>query len=147
MVHNAIKKAYEQFTIRGWDKIYLALDIHGTVADPDYKSSSSELYEMAVEPLQVISSLPEVVIILFSCCYKEHYPDYFKLFADNGIKIHYFNENPEVPNTATGCFDRKFYYNAIVEDKAGFEPWMWPSVRDAFLNYRQFIKRIKLLYP
>ena len=147
MIHNAIRKAYEQFESRKWDSIYFALDIHGTVADSDYHNVSSALYDTCIEPLQVISHLPEVKIILFSCCYEANYPAYFDLFAKNEIKITYFNENPDVQNTTTGCFDRKFYYNLIAEDKGGFDPWLWPSVRDAFLNARQFNKRIKELYP
>jgi hypothetical protein len=146
MIHNAIKNAYEQFNLRGWDKIYFALDIHGTVADSDYKTSSRELYRTAVEPLQVISNLPEVDIILFSCCYPADYDKYYELFDRNGILIKDFNKNSEVHNTKTGCFDSKFYFNIVADDKAGFEPWMWPSVRDAFLNYRQFNKRILELY-
>ncbi len=146
MIHNSIKKAYEQFEAREWNKIYIALDIHGTVADSDYHNTSKELYKTCIEPLQIISKLPEVTIILFSCAYEKDYGSYFELFNKNGIDVRYFNNNPEVDNTPTGCFDRKFYYNIIFEDKAGFEPWMWPSVRDAFLNYRQFNKRIKELY-
>jgi hypothetical protein len=146
MIHNAIKKAYEQFESRSWDKIYIALDIHGTVADADYTNNSECLYESCIQPLQAISKLPEVCVILFSCCHPESYESYFELFNHHGIDVRYFNDNPEVENTKTGCFDRKFYYNIIFEDKAGFEPWMWPSVRDAFLNYRQFNKRISELY-
>lgn len=141
MIHNAIRKAYEQLELRNWDKIYVALDIHGTVADSDYHSVSSELYRTAIEPLREISGLPEVSIILFSCCYETDYEHYVQLFAKNGIRIDGFNKNSAVPNTKTGCFDSKFYFNILIDDKAGFDPWMWPSVRDAFLNARQFNKR------
>lgn len=148
MSFESIRSAYEQFEQKSFDKMYLALDIHGTVADSDYLHVSHSLYPVAIKPLQVISHLPEVVIILFSCCYPESYHEYLDLFAENGIKISYFNENPEVPNTQTGCFDSKFYYNLIFEDKSvpGFDPSTWPSVCDAFLTYRQFNKRVLSLY-
>lgn len=142
MLHNAIRKAYEQFDSRKYEKIYFAVDIHGTVADPDYKNVSSALYATAIEPLQVISHLPEVSIILFSCCHPHDYKKYIDLFESQGIKISYFNCNPEVKNTETGCFDSKFYYSVIAEDKAGFDPYLWPSIRDAFLTARQFNKQI-----
>ena len=145
MIHNAIRKAYEQLELRNWDKIYIALDIHGTVADSDYHSVSTELYRTAIQPLREISRLPEVSIILFSCCYEENYEHYVKLLAENGIKIDGFNKNAAVQNTKTGCFDSKFYFNILIDDKAGFDPWMWPSVRDAFLNARQFNKRVAQL--
>jgi putative transposase len=38
------------------------------------------------------------------------------------------------------------HYNLIAEDKAGFRPWHWPSVRDTFMLARQFNKRVIDLY-
>lgn len=45
-----------------------------------------------------------------------------------GISVHYANENPEVGNTATGNFDRKFYFSVVVDDKAGFDPSEWEDI-------------------
>lgn len=146
MITDSIEKAYADFESRKWDKIYIALDIHGTVADSDYKKPSSRLYDIAIEPLQIISNLPEVCIILFSCCHPEHYRSYFDLFKIYDINVKYFNCNPEVANTETGCFDRKFYYNLIFEDKGGFSPNEWPLVQEAFLRCRKTNKRIKEIY-
>ena len=87
MIHNAIQKAYDRFNTCEWNRIYIALDIHGTVANPDYTDVSTKLYNNAVEPLQVISNLPEVSIILFSCCYPTDYAKYYSLkeFRYNNI--------------------------------------------------------------
>lgn len=146
MIHNAVQKAYDRFNTCEWNRIYIALDIHGTVANPDYTDVSTKLYNNAVEPLQVISNLPEVSIILFSCCYPTDYAKYYSLFEKHNILIQDFNKNTEVHNTETGCFDNKFYFNLMIDDKAGFEPWMWPSVRDAFVNAREFNPRVQKLY-
>ena len=146
MIHNAIRNAYAKFDTRNYDYLYLALDIHGTCADSDYHNVSSSLYNVAIKPLQVISHLPEVKIILFSCCHPHDFESYFKLFQQNDIKISYFNSNPEIPNTKMGCFDLKFYYDVIFEDKGGFDPSMFPSVADAFLVHRQFNKRVLQKY-
>lgn len=146
MLQDAIIDAYRQFEERSWNKIYFAVDIHGTIANSDYTDVSSALFDVAREPLREISMLPEVSIILFSCCYPRDYGKYIKLLADNDVIVSYFNENPEVANTATGCFDSKFYYNLIAEDKAGFRPWHWPSVRDTFMLARQFNKRVAELH-
>lgn len=145
MIHNAILEAYRSFEEHSWNKIYVALDIHGTVAMADYKSASTCLYDACVPALQEISSYAEVSIILFSCCHPPDFPKYFKLFRDNNIQVDFFNCNPEVPNTETGCFDSKFYYNVIFEDKAGFRPYMWPQVLTTFRQARQFNKRIQEL--
>lgn len=149
MSFDSIKHAYEQFALKSFDRMYLALDIHGTVADSDYLHVSHSLYSVAIQPLPVISHLPEVCIILYSCCHPEDYASYFKLFQEHNICVKYFNENPEVTNTQTGCFDVKFYYNLIFEDKGvpGFEPSLWPGVCDAFLTYRQFNPRVRQLFP
>ena len=33
-----------------------------------------------------------------------------------------FNFNPTIENTQTGCFDDKFYFSILLDDKAGFDP-------------------------
>ena len=46
----------------------------------------------------------------------------FEFLKDNGIVFDYLTENPEVPNTENGNFTDKFYYNFLLDDKAGFYP-------------------------
>jgi hypothetical protein len=145
VIHNAILEAYRCFEEHSWNKIYVALDIHGTVAQSDYKTVRTQLYDTCVPALREISSYKEVSIILFSCCHPHDYLSYMDLFRKNAIAVSYFNTNPEVPNTETGCFDSKFYYNVIFEDKAGFRPYMWPQVLTTFRQARQFNKRIQEL--
>ena len=45
------------------------------------------------------------------------------------------NENPEVPNASYGCYDQKFYFNFLAEDKAGFMPSEWRDVSDIMDEY------------
>lgn len=147
MIHNAIIEAYRCFEANNWDKIYLAVDIHGTVAPPDFRNHPFQLYDVVLAPLREISMYPEVCIILFSCCHPPEYPKYMQLFRQDEIVVSYFNENPEVANTETGCFNKgKFYYNVIFEDKAGFRPYMWPAVLTTFRQARQYNKRVQELY-
>lgn len=149
MPHSSVRNAYLKFERRQYNYLYLALDIHGTCADSDYHNVSRSLYPVAAEALRKISALPEVKIILYSCCHPSDYLKYKELFDLNGIRTCYFNENPEIENTPTGCFTSKFYYDLIFEDKGvpAFDPSMWPNVADAFYLYRQFNKRILELYP
>ena len=147
MIEDAIERAYKTLDERNWDKIFVGLDLHGTVMDSNYKDANGSLLKVALEPLQKISNLPEVSIILFSCCYEKDYETYLKLFHDNGINVDYFNENPAVENTRAGCFDKKFYYSILLDDKAGFNPDKdWNVVRKSFLFYRCFSKRVSELY-
>jgi hypothetical protein len=39
----------------------------------------------------------------------------------HGIVIDYVNENPECVDTKLATFTDKFYFNVILDDKAGFE--------------------------
>lgn len=146
MILNAIQRAYAQLEQRRYDYIYIALDIHGTCADSDYHNTVSQsLYPAAVDALRVISNLPEVKIILYSCCHPDSYEPYMKIFADHGIKVAYFNSNPEIENTKTGCFDSKFYFSLMFDDKAGFDPIEWPHVRDAFILHRYHNKQVRAI--
>lgn len=142
MLKNSIKRAYETLDSRNWDKIYIALDLHDTVMESNYKDAHGGLLEIAIEPLRVISNLPEVSIILYSCCHEKDYNTYIELLRKNGIKVDYFNTNPEIKNTVTGCFDRKFYYSILIDDKAGFDPAEWPLVKEWFLLSRNNSRRI-----
>ena len=49
-------------------------------------------------------------------------------FGESYMVFDYFNENPEVKNTATGDFSMKIYFNVMIDDKAGFEKSDWENV-------------------
>jgi hypothetical protein len=44
-----------------------------------------------------------------------------EFFDSHDIYFDYGNQNPEVWNTKTGCFDQKFYFSVLLDDKAGFD--------------------------
>ncbi len=71
--------------------------------------------------LQRLSKRKDVTLILYTCSHPHEIVEYLKFFEDNEIHFKYVNENLDCPNTAFGCFDKKFYYNIMLEDKAGFD--------------------------
>lgn len=129
-----IKRAHETAVSRGWDKMYWAIDLHDTVCAADYKKSGSmgPLYPGAQECLHYLSERPDIVLILFTCSYQHELNEpvgVLDRLSAIGIKIDYVNENPEVPDTKLGDFSKKFYFNVLLEDKAGFEGSKdWPAV-------------------
>lgn len=132
----AIKRAFEYAKQKSHDKIYLAIDLHGVCFNSNYAQGGYTWCNNQVVPaLQAISNRADTVIILFSSCHPEEQKTIIGFFAENNIRVHYFNENPECANTKSGCFDQKFYYSIIVEDKAGFDPDEWPMVAESFSNY------------
>jgi hypothetical protein len=120
---------------RNWDKTYFAFDIHGTILKPNYTygNTPDEFYPMAKETLQLISTLSDVCMILYTCSHPHEIEEYIELFKANNINFQFVNENPEVPTDPNGygCYDKKPYMNVLFEDKAGFDPKIeWQEVYD-----------------
>ena len=138
MINKAIDKAFCIAESRGWDKIYVAVDIHDTIVASNYSktSISTTFYPMAKKVLQYLSRRKDVVLILYTCSHPEESVLYSKFFESNDIHFDYINCNPEVENHGYGCYDKKIYFNVLIEDKAGFDANVdWEVVFDAFQEY------------
>jgi hypothetical protein len=123
MINRAIIQAYEIMKIRNWDTIYWAIDLHGVCFPSTYTSGKYQFVNSdCIKALQLISSRPESKIILWSSCFPSEQPAILEFFKQHNISVHSFNSNTEVQNTQAGCFDTKFYFNILVDDKAGFNP-------------------------
>ena len=123
MIQKAIVKAYKQLQERSWDKIYWAIDLHDTCIKSNYKSGEYEwVNEDVVECLKYIQSLKESKIIIWSSAYPSEMHSVSEFFDESGIIPNFFNQNPYVKNTETGCFNDKFYFSILIDDKAGFDP-------------------------
>lgn len=134
MITRAIRRAYDVARVRNWDKVYWAIDLHETCIRSNYGKGSYEfLGDYVVRALQKISERPETVIILWSSVHADEEADIIEFFANNGIRVSYFNHNPEVSNTAHGNFDTKFYFSILLDDKAGFNYELdWFKIFDLF---------------
>lgn len=120
----AIENAFKTKTDRGWDRIYVAVDLHGTVLEPDYNSDGipTKLYPYAAETLLEFSKRNDVRLIMYTCSYPEEIAEYLAFFRSYGINFDYVNKNPEVKTGTSkhGYYEEKFYYNVLFEDKCGF---------------------------
>lgn len=119
-----IEKAFKIKKERGWDTLYWAIDFHDTLFKAKYdKDQSVELYPYAGQVLEKLCKSNNILIAFSStptdkvqkiCDYCQ---DIF------GIHFKYINENPEYfPKTDYADFSKKFYYNVLLDDKAGFDP-------------------------
>lgn len=124
MITRAINTCLEHAKLKGWDKTYWAFDIHGTMLKPTFKTGvvSTEFYPYAKEVMQMLTRQKNIVRILYTCSYPEEIVQYLKYFDGFSIRFDYVNENPDVCAGAYGHYDRKFYFNVLFEDKAGFDP-------------------------
>lgn len=123
MLHDAIVTAYKDKVQRGWDTLYFAVDLHGTIIQR-YTGADINPYDHALKVLRALSAMPDIVLILFTSTSREQLEPFYKWCELNSINFPYLNENPECANNKTGDFTSKFYYNVLIDDRAGFDPEM-----------------------
>jgi DNA modification methylase len=120
------KNHFDSMLKRGWDKTYWAIDIHGTIIKPNYEAGNipKTFYPYSLECLRLLSDREDVCLILYTCSHPHEIEEYLELFRKEWINFKFVNENPEVKTEENGygCYDRKFYFNVLFEDKAGFDP-------------------------
>lgn len=122
MLVDAIDRAYQTMRERNWDTIYWAIDLHGVCLKSNYEQGGYQwINDLVLPGLQEIAKRPESHIILWSSAHPEEHAAIVQFFADHGIFVSGFNGNPFVADTATGCFDEKFYFSILLDDKAGFD--------------------------
>lgn len=137
MITKAIKNCLRLAKQKGWDKTYWAFDIHGTLLHPTFRAGvvSTEFYPFAVEVMQHLGRRKDIVKILYTCSYPHEIEQYIELFGKHNIHFDYVNENPDICTGAYGHYERKFYFNVLFEDKAGFDPLTdWKEVYDYLTN-------------
>lgn len=122
---NGINNYYKEKEKRNWDTGYWFFDIHGTILKPNYQAGNipDEFYPKALETLQLISKMDDIVMVLYTCSHPHEIVEYLKIFEANDIHFKYVNENPEVKTDLEGYgnYDKKPYMNLLFEDKAGFD--------------------------
>ena len=131
MIIKAIEKALATATDRKWEKTFWALDVHDTILKPNWNSREipTEFYPCSQEALRLLSERKEVVMFLYTCSHPRDTDQYMKLFKAVDIHFDYVNENPEIPNDELGYYDKKPYFNVLIDDKAGFDPLTeWPTI-------------------
>jgi len=119
----AFIKAFEKKQERGWDKIYVFVDIHETVLYPTYElNGEKRFYASALMALQEMSNWDEISLGLYTCSYPEEIEEYLIFFEENGIVFEHVNTNKDEKNSKNGYFNDKPYFNVLLDDKAGFDP-------------------------
>lgn len=123
-----IVEEYELAYRKGWDKLYFAIDIHDTVLKADYKPGSvgGDFIGAAKAALQCMTQRKDICLIAFTCSYNHR--EMLDWFREQGINFEYVNENPECGNTKYGDFTQKFFFNVLLDNRAGFEIGDWVDV-------------------
>lgn len=117
---------------RKWDTIYWAIDLHGVCLKSNYESGGYEwINEDVPRVLKAIHDRDENRIILWSSVYSDEKSDIIGFFNQYGIDVFDFNSNGGEPNTRVSCFEEKFYFSVLLDDKAGFDPETdWKAIEE-----------------
>lgn len=117
-----IEYQYSIMEKRGWDKLYWAVDIHDTILYADYNNNEPLRFApYAKEVLQYLTNSNKAYLILYTCSYEDEIQRYLDFFKFHNIIFDDVNENNDVKNNLLGCFDKKLYFNILLENKAGFD--------------------------
>lgn len=123
MITRAIENCFRLSKEKGWNRTYWAFDIHGTILKSTFQKGvvSTEFYPYAKEVLQLLNTKKDIVKILYTCSYPHEIEEYTAYFATFGIHFDSINRNPEVTDGGYGYYQDKFYFNVLMDDKAGFD--------------------------
>lgn len=140
MMTNWIKKMFHHSFSKQWFETYWSFDIHGTILIPTFRKNSydSDFYPFAKETLQLLTKREDIVMILSTSSYPEEIEHYQKVFKENDILFKYVNENPDIDSSKGnfGYYVNKFYFNVLIEDKAGFIPEIeWKQIYALLQHY------------
>ena len=135
-----IKKMLDHAKEKEWYETYWFIDIHGVISKPDYRKTVKEIdyYVYVKETLQYITkNRPDIIMILFTSSYPAEIEFYINQFKKDNIFFKYVNENPEINDSKGnfGCYDKKPYFNVLIDDKCGFDPILdWQPIYEYFVN-------------
>lgn len=135
MITRAITNAVQMAHSRKWDTLYWCVDVHGTIVIPNWNKDKLPLdcYPLALQALRKIKKFNNFrnVLILSTSSHPKEIGEYMQFFSENGIDFDYVNCNPEVATNKGdfGYYEDKYYFNILLEDKAGFDPYNdWQSI-------------------
>jgi hypothetical protein len=129
-----IQHVQKQKIERKWQKLYWAIDMHDTIITGTYNrfNDGAVIYPYAKETLDYLFNSPDHYTILWTSSYMTSIQDVVQRFDLNFNGI---NCNPECPNTTLCDFQNKFYFNFVLDDKAGFDGTKdWREIYEALTN-------------
>lgn len=117
-----IRRAFQTKKAKGYDKLYIAIDLHDVVIEGKYNkfNEGAKIFPHAARFFKWAWKRNDIVLILWSSSHDDALKQVLTRLNEKGIKFHYINENPECPTGDLCNFDKKFYFNVLLDDKAGF---------------------------
>lgn len=127
----AFDKAFSMKEEKGWDCIYVLIDIHDTIFKGNDPENKYEWIGESREALRMMSDRNDIYMILWSGAYNYELDRYYEKLAESNILFDCVNNNPEVGSTDLYCYENKIYFNVGIDDRFGFEPESdWKDIID-----------------
>ena len=118
----SFETAFKRMKEKGWNKIYILVDIHDTVFEATYsKDEYYRWFPYAKEALHLMSINPRISLILWSSSYTDAIEKYIDTFEKSKIHFDMVNVNKETEDNELSCFAQKTYFNVGIDDKFGFD--------------------------
>ena len=118
----SFETAFKRMKEKGWDKIYILVDIHDTVFEATYsKDEYYRWFPYAKEAIHLMSINPRISLILWSSSYTDAIEKYINTFEKSKIHFDMVNVNKETEDNELSCFAQKTYFNVGIDDKFGFD--------------------------
>ena len=128
-----IERTFHLKAERRWDMLYVAIDLHGTIVKPGHEHF--DFYPHALEVLKWFNSRPDFKVILWTASHEREVSAFLRECAVQGIRMDFVNENPDEADSVLACFDKKFYFNILLDDKAGFVGETdWLRIKNALIE-------------
>jgi len=142
-------KAFLKKLKRGWDKwpqMYWAIDLHDVIISGTYtlNNEGKQMFPSAASVLQWLTNRKDMCTILFTSGHFEPTFDIRRwLSKEYLIDFDFVNENPECQDTKLCCFKDKFYFDIMLEDKAGFDGMSdWKKIKDCLIELGEWDRKI-----
>lgn len=118
-----IRRSFQQKKERGWKQLYFAIDLHETIIEGKYNlyNEGAKIYPYAREFFKWALNRDDITLILWTSSHKEALDEILPRLQAEGIEFDDINHNPWEKNNSLCDFDKKFYFNVLLDDKAGFE--------------------------
>ena len=149
MIANAVRNAFIKKLKRGWSpwpRMFWAVDLHDVIIPGTYtlNNEGKQPFPYAVEVLQWLTNRKDMGIILFTSGHFEPTLNIRKwLSKEYDIVFDFVNKNPECPDNELCCFKGKFYFDIMLEDKAGFDGMSdWKTIKDSLIELEEWDKKI-----
>jgi hypothetical protein len=126
-----IKRSWERKDQKGYPYQFWCIDCHGTLFANNYVEGSfgGAFFEECLQPLRFLSNRQDVKLILWTSSHRPVIDNALEFLRKKGIFFDYVNENPDIDNDKLCDFSDKFYFDVLLDDKAGFYPARdWPII-------------------